>query len=331
MDKAIHKKTGDLYYSVEIRKKFVNPNKEEWICCIEENKKVTPVRSHPRKINGKYRFIVSYFRMGNELEECISSKESEEHKLAKILVQSFIEHSCIPLVVENSKIGIFSLNLKKHNLIRDYLEQPRYNNKADVLFEFEYWHPILGQGMVFEIQLSPISDYEKIQRETNWCLNGYSLAWLYPNDFVDHALVDDHIKITNPWYLKYPNILQQLKNDISSSWQNLINEYSVLKIDFNTERNTIKQDWETIKIERRKLEKEKMEGIAEIRKEINETCRTCDFGNPEMRIYSDGKMGPTYSGLFLCSFHRLKRGMNEDEPREQKYHCENYIIKGGIY
>ena len=68
--------------------------------------------------------------MNDGIEECIHAKESEEHKLAKILVQEFIEHTCIPLVVENSKIGIYSLNLKKHNLIRDYLEQSRYNNRA---------------------------------------------------------------------------------------------------------------------------------------------------------------------------------------------------------
>ncbi len=246
---AVHKNTNVGIYAYEIWAKFTDPYSEEWVCCPICQKKVFPVIGHKRIINEKEVSVVSFFRLQEGIGGCISS-ESDEHKRGKILIATMVENQSIPLLIGNSEIPYSSLRFK--NVPRlpfrwNRTEQTRGKHKADILFELQEWHNILGQGIVFEIQTSDISIEEKANRESDWILNGYSLTWLKPQDFTDDSLTDNKIKIDNVWALKFAQILQRLKEEIFT-------------------------DLTKVKLERFEHEQK-----------LSKTCRTCFFGSPDKK------------------------------------------------
>jgi hypothetical protein len=75
------------------------------------------------------------------------------------------------LPIDFEKIGI-EVNVKEVTLRR-----------ADIICPFKKKHEILGNGIVFEIQFSKQRQSTKDSRELDWAIRGYSVAWLFQNDF----------------------------------------------------------------------------------------------------------------------------------------------------
>jgi hypothetical protein len=199
---AYHKTTSTGFYASQVWTSFPDPYSEEWVCCPLEDKKVTPVIGHKRQINGKEVSVVSFFRLAENVGNC-SFGESDEHKNEKILVATLIENNNVPLIVGETPIPYSSLKIKNVSGPQFRWEQTRENRRADVLFEFQEWHNVLGQGIVFEVQLSRITDIEREQREEDWISRGYSITWFSSEDFEENSLTDNKIRITSPWFLKY--------------------------------------------------------------------------------------------------------------------------------
>lgn len=311
MFKAWHKQTMQEYFGFMIWDKFPYPRNEEFVCCPIDNKKVIPVRAQTRTINGKKRNILSFFRLDDGVGGC-STPQSDEHIHAKMLVATLIEFSHLPLLIGNSVIPYNSLKIRKKEKISEYWEQKRENRIADVLFEFEEFNNILGQGLVFEIQLSSISNFDKVQRENDWVLHGYSLAWLTPEDFDDNGLINDYIKIDNVWCLKQPKILYELKEENLTIWNNL-------KTDFNVLQQELKEKYDYFSLELK-------QDFKELQNQTTKTCRTCRHGNPEKK-----KVGNVWvdsgSGLISCWYKRNIGISKRPVPREQFYSCSNWEPK----
>lgn len=163
-----------------------------------------------RKINDKEVFVVSHFRIKNSSFGLCITNESDEHKKAKILIATLVENKEIILKIGNSTIPYSALNIKNVPEIPFRWEQNRENRRADVLFEFYEWHPVLGQGIVFEVQTYQLPEEDKTKREFDWICNGYSLAWLPIDLFQDLSLTQNEILINNPWALKFAKINSEL-------------------------------------------------------------------------------------------------------------------------
>jgi len=217
---AIHKKTNKGYASFDIWDLFKKPHNEEWICCPDCKKLVTPVKFHYKTRNKKKFFVATHFRIkGNFAGGCIHG-ESDEHKKKKILIASLVENKKIDLKINGSTIPFSCLKIKDVPKLPYRWEQKRYDNRADVLFEFEEWHPILGSGIVFEIRVSE-SKNNNNGKEFDWCKNGYSLAWLDKEQFEDLSLKENKIRIDNSWAFSFFNFMDETRDTISDLYYDI--------------------------------------------------------------------------------------------------------------
>jgi hypothetical protein len=317
MLEALHKKTNLPFSGYKAFSTFQEPHAEEWVCCPIDNKPVTPVRSHERKTG----IVVAHFRLINdELGGC-SVGESDEHRKYKILISSLVENANTPLIVGQTEIPYSSLKVKSVPMIAARWEKPVENHRADVLFSFIEWHPVLGQGIVFEIQLSSISVFEKEKRENEWIENGYSLSWLQPSDFSEetYSLNNNKIIITNPWALKYLHLMEQKQKDAFYKIQELTSVLSDLRLSAISTYNGMKEEIHEYTIEQLKKDF------------LYKSCRTCTHGSDDLSKVIERnpgtaqfvqKMKPT--GLVAC-WYNYKNGISKrPSKREPMSHCENW-------
>lgn len=118
--------------------------------------------------------------------------ESKEHKLAKNWIYSQLKNKNLkinystitkPFKYKNS-INLFDLPIDKQKIgIEVSYSSINGSRRADVICPFLINHPFFGNGIVFEIQFSNMYEKTKIDRELDWSVNGYSIAWLHKSDF----------------------------------------------------------------------------------------------------------------------------------------------------
>jgi len=253
---AIHKETGKECFATEVWKLYKNPHKEDWLCCPICKKSVTPVKGHVREKDSRKIFVTSHFRIKDKNTGGCIYGESDEHKKLKILIATLIENQSIKLKIGDAYIPYSKLKIKSVPELPYRWEQTVGNRRADVKFQFKEWHPVLGQGIVFEIALTE-TEQKKIEKEIDWNTQGYSLAWLEEKDFEGNSLTNSFIKISNPWSLTCLKFIRGEKEEI----KDLIFEKRIL------------------------LDEEKKYGAQK-----RNTCRTCKhggltkikYGNPEL-------------------------------------------------
>lgn len=251
MWEAIHKKTRKAYWSDQCEVEFNDPHDEEWVCCPLDSKPVEYVKQHPRTINGKEIIIPAFFRMEKGASgSCISfSNESEQHKKLKILVATLLENKRIKLQVSDSVIEWDELKIRNVKRLPFRWEQQKEKRRADVLFEFERWHPLLGKGIVFEIVVS--EDMKSIdEKRVDWNENGYSFTFLNLDMFEERTLKEKYIKIFDPW---------------------LITIYKNLRFETERLRDLINQK----------------ERLLKKTKNLYKTCRTCKHSSKTKPGYGD--------------------------------------------
>lgn len=208
---AVHKNTMKPFHAFDVWKTFgeSDPHKEEWICCPDCKKPVTPRIDHFRNINNKKISVVSCFQLKNpESGGCIHG-ETDEHRNAKILLSYLLNNEKITLKINNLSINFKDLKIKGVPELPYRWEQKRENRRSDVLIEFNEWHPILGRGIDFEIQKYEINELELLERENDWVKSGYSMSWIPLNLFDEETLKTDSLEINIIWI----NRLFQLKHN----------------------------------------------------------------------------------------------------------------------
>jgi len=167
--------------------------------------------------------------------------ECKEHKLAKNWIynklkqgQLLITYSKVnkPYSYEN-QINLFDLMINKEKIgietncgsfggIKSRI--------ADVICPFQKVHPLFNTGIVFEIQFSKMMGRTKTDREMDWALKGYSMVWLFTEDFEEIsdsniALKKDSVNVdSNLSLLKSykKNTMRTFKVEIQEEVRNLI-------------------------------------------------------------------------------------------------------------
>lgn len=290
---AYHVATKTGYNALLIWDKFEDPHKETWTCCPLHETRVTPVRFHTRDVKGVKQFITTHFSTVPNGEKCSSGTgESEAHERLKGLVASIVENEQIHLVSSRGvEIKYDKKDFKVIPSMRFRWEQKVEERRADVLFEFKTWNQLLGNGVVFEVQLSDIADASAQQREADWIKNGYSVAWLYPNDFSDNMYVKDEITIQKIWGIEVSSLCKTMLDTITDKERNI---------------SRMVQDLDAM---------------------TGKSCRTCDFS----AIMKDRLTKlPIQTDLLNCWVAYKKGWGRRPSTVEPSYRCGYWSLKGGI-
>lgn len=334
---AVHEPTGDPYEAWRIWKKFDDPYKEKWICCPDCKHQVSPVKFHYRAVDGKMFGVGSHFRQ--RPEEFCQHGESDSHRNLKILVATLMEDKKINLTVYGQQIAWKDLQFKDVPKLKFRWEQSNGERRADVKFELEYFHPLLGKGIVFEIQLSEISEKEKLNREIDWCTNGWSLAWLDRDSFHPNEprLTTNVLEITRPYHLGSIGACKNLLASIITEKEVLETRLAEIEGLVDNIQGSISAlrdvPLELKEIVTQKLDTDFREMVVQKLNNLNDwtsrTCRTCGFGATNKKRDSSGRF-TIETDLIACfynyRFHRPHGKVTIHEPLDS---CEKWKRKGG--
>ena len=190
---AIHKETGEIIKAYDAVVRFEKPHKEEWYCCNLHKYPVTPVKSHTREgiiVLDHFRMISNHFCPG----------ESDMHWNLKVEIAQQIENGNVRFKFKKEKIDFV---FKQCSELIERLEITKERRRADILFDFEKYHPTYGKGIVIEIAVS--EGIESLRKKTiDWIKNRYSVIWIHEDDSYKtmeikyvQSLYFDIIKICN--------------------------------------------------------------------------------------------------------------------------------------
>lgn len=195
--------------------------------------------------------------------------ESKEHKLAKNWIYNRLKKK--DLIVNYSKINkpykyqnsvnLFELPLDKEKIGIEVTTSKiggLSSRRADIICPFIKRHPILGNGIVIEIQFSKQKNKTKLSREYDWCIRGYSIGWLFISDFNEITeniilLKKDSVDISS-----FASLIKQNKKDFIKNLKFAVQE-ECRKIDYKKEE--IKEYASFLMEKIKGVEKETIENI----------------------------------------------------------------------
>jgi hypothetical protein len=193
------------------------------------------IKSHVRNDEN----VQCHFRSTNERVITFNeANESEEHMLAK--------HGIYYAILNNSltfNIGGKSLAVKELPSFNMYIEKNIGIKRADVVLVFNKEDDILGKGIVIEIQLSLQNDYKTNIRSYDRALQGYSVVWLWDNNFQLNELINTELRVT-----PFRKVLEEYSNLIQCEEAERIAKYSLNVENKIKELNILRQTMESEKI-----------------------------------------------------------------------------------
>lgn len=199
----------------EIKEKFSNGvrviyvNEKKSISCLGNEYKVSP-----------------HFRIPNASKLGINIiPESPEHRMAKNWIYQQLKNSDLKLYYSSvnkpfryvNPLNLKELPIDKQKICIETNISNIKTRRVDIICPFIYTHPLLGNGIQFEIQFSKQRKKTKEERTFDAAFSGYSICWIGNNDFnkIDNNYIDikkDVLKIDSfSTILKYSG-KQQIKN-----------------------------------------------------------------------------------------------------------------------
>ena len=203
MDRAINKETNEIVTAFEVYKNgsYQNLTKGEWIApkdsiynweeISEEDSYVHYVKEK-RYTNWKGTNVATspYFAVyPNSKAKTVS--ESPEHKMLKDWLFNRLKKDDLEIVYSrptkkhqyNNSNKLSELNVDWNNYSIEVPIRSIKNLRADILLPFKNKHPILGFGIIIEIQLSNQNIEITYDRTIDRAICGYSTIWLFKKDF----------------------------------------------------------------------------------------------------------------------------------------------------
>lgn len=212
MDRAINKKTNKTISAFEVHRNgsYQNLARGEWIAprdsiynWEELKDKEEPVHyvSEKRYTNFKGKDITCspHFAVyPGSLAK--TTEESATHKLLKNWLFERMKEDDLELVFSKgvkphkyeNKITLSELDINWNDYEIEVTTKSSRRLRADILLPFNKKHILLGEGIIFEIQLSPQTDNETYHRTILRALHGYSVCWLFEGDFI---IEEDNISL----------------------------------------------------------------------------------------------------------------------------------------
>ncbi len=192
MNEAIHKPSGKRVsaYKIQNGLEWQGKDKDEFKAPTDlidgwddlllkgiQEVKVVFVRKHKRNERlDKEETVREHFRIETEgVVESYWASESEEHKLAKKYI--YDNWDKISVILNKKEILLSSLDIEDIRIERGIGQK-----RADVLITFNKFDEVLGNGIAFEIQISPQNKEETVERSYDRSVYGYSVVWIWSND-----------------------------------------------------------------------------------------------------------------------------------------------------
>ena len=222
---AINKRTGERVRSFQVYAdpRYQLPKEDEWIADPDEISNWAEIKEkipEPKVVYVKDKKYTNYqgtpissaphFRVLNAKKLGINVvPESKEHKLAKNWIFNQIQRNQLKIyysvktktkeAILPQPINLFNIDVANIN-IEERINSAKKLRIADVFVPFLIEHPVLGKGIVFEIQFSRQKKYVEERRTLEWALKGMSSVWLHLEDFekiseIHIELKDNQLKI----------------------------------------------------------------------------------------------------------------------------------------
>jgi hypothetical protein len=216
MDRAINKSTDKIVTAIEVFENgsYQNLTKGEWIAPKEKIENWDEITEEDKYVHYvKEKKFTNFKGTVIWCSPCfsvypgsiaITTIPDPTHKMLENWLFGRLQEDDIEIVFAtgikpNKYTNKFKLSELKNNINwNDYkIEVTTKGTKklrADILLPFNNKHQLLGEGIIFEIQLSNQSDSITFDRTISRALHGYSTCWLFENDFV---IEEDNIKLNN--------------------------------------------------------------------------------------------------------------------------------------
>lgn len=206
MDVAINKSTKKIISAFEIFKNgsYQELKKGEWISPNDsianleelEQKNITEVPVHYVKeksftnYNNTFVAVAPYFSFYPN-SPAKSTAESPIHKKLKDWLFNRLKNDDLEIRYSkgtnphkyDNKLKLSELNIDWNNYSIEVTTKSSKRLRADILIPFKSKHLFLGNGIIFEIQLSYQTQNQTYERTIERALHGYSVCWLFEKDF----------------------------------------------------------------------------------------------------------------------------------------------------
>ncbi len=203
MDRAINKKTDKLTSAFEVYKNgsYQNLTKGEWIApqdSIHNWEEISEEDSYVHYVkekeytnwNGTDIWCSPHFAVYPH-SKAKTVIESPEHKMLKDWLFNRLKKDDLEIVYSkatkkykyNNSNKLSELNIDWNNYSIEVPIRNIKNLRADILIPFKKPHPILGFGIIIEIQLSNQNEEATYNRSIDRAISGYSTVWLFKKDF----------------------------------------------------------------------------------------------------------------------------------------------------
>ena len=202
MEKAINKRTGVLVdaYSIEVNPTYLLPSEDNWVAprdsilnwqeLEEKNIKEVKVYYVKDKLYHNWRgtlvFASPHFRLEPN-SPAHTKQESELHIALKNWLFNRLKNDDLILIYSEAKkpykyknqIKLSELNVDWNLYGIEVTTKGIRNLRADIQLPFQKKHPLLGDGLIFEIQLQKQHKKVTYIRTLDRALHGFSVVWLF--------------------------------------------------------------------------------------------------------------------------------------------------------
>jgi hypothetical protein len=157
--------------------------------------------------------------------------ESKEHKLAKNWIYNRIKNKSLSFIFStvtrpwdyDNQIGINQLDVDYEKVGIEVVVKNTKTQRADIIIPLKNYHKFFGAGIIIEIQFSKQYNETTEKRNRDWAFKGYSIAWLFAEDFdnVSSEIIElkqDKIKLETLEKLMY-DIQEKRLNDLREKTQ----------------------------------------------------------------------------------------------------------------
>ena len=240
--------------------------------------------------NGTEYVVSPHFYIPNKTKLGINTiPESKEHKLAKNWIYNKIKQNKLILNYSSinkpykykNQINLFDLpiNIQKIGIEISSSVYQGGKRRADVICPFITKHPILGNGVVFEIQFTKQKIKTKINRELDWAIRGYSICWLYKEDFeqITDLIID--LKKESVDVDSFANLIKQNNKRYIKELKYTIQE-ECRKLDekkYNIIREIREEKFKNLQLTKEEIKEIINEQIEELKSNIQPTCPNCNI------------------------------------------------------
>lgn len=250
--------------------------------------------------NGKKYVISPHFFIPNKSKLGINTiPESKEHKLAKNFIYNRIKDKNLKIAYSEiskpykytNEINLFDLpiDFQKVGIEVSASTMGRLYRRADIIIPFLVSHNLLGKGIVIEIQFSAQREKTKINRELDWAIRGYSVAWLWIDDFdqITDLLIDlkeDKIRVesfSNLIKINNKSFCKELKYTVQEEIRLLDSKLLEKKNEYEDLISKLRKEKYELELAKgfdvKSIDRILNDKIIQLRKGLQPTCPRCNI------------------------------------------------------